>query len=407
MFSIFTNYSLLIALAVVAVGAVWYFARRSARRALVDKLNFMSDALLSGEMSFKYIENETASHDVNHALNRLKGVFERRHSLFLEQERYLSLMLNHVQSGVMVIDADSNVDYCNAVALRMLGVMSLSNLRQVANLSSSLADSFAAVEEGSDVRAEYRTENGTTLFGISACRTTIRGKAVKIVTFNDITYQTEQNEAESWSRLIRVLTHEIMNTVTPIASISASLSERIDSYGRAEVRDALNTISASSNNLISFVDAYRSLTRIPAPVMKAFYVRQLAERVIRLANAEFPDVSITYAELADDIILYADEGLIYQILVNVVRNAVQASATEVSLTANINKRDSVTIDISNNGEPISEASSGQIFVPFFTTKHEGSGIGLSISRQIMRQHGGSLTLLASDEGRTVFRLTFR
>ena len=222
-----------------------------------------------------------------------------------------------------------------------------------------------------------------------------------------------ENEQESWTKLIRVLTHEIMNTVTPIASLSDTLSEYIgnseDSEYNSDIRSGLETISQSSKGLIKFVESYRNLTRVAAPVRKAFLVRELMERVIQLAGrqADEQGVRLEFTEKAEDILLYADEGQISQILVNLVKNAIQASATSVEIVAEMDLAENVIIHVINNGRPISKESQEEIFVPFYTTKQEGTGIGLSLSRQIMRLHNGTLRLTRSDMQSTVFTLYFR
>jgi len=220
-----------------------------------------------------------------------------------------------------------------------------------------------------------------------------------------ISNMIEDNEAESWSRLIRVLTHEIMNTVTPISSLSDALKDAEPQ----QMKEGLETISASSKNLIQFVQSYRDLTKIPTPVRKALMVKDLAETVISLTSeqASASHAQVRYIEKAPDILLYADESQISRILINLIRNALQAGASKVDIIGDIDPMERVNIYVSNNGPAISEENQKQIFVPFFTTKADGSGIGLSVSRQIMRLHGGSLKLLRSDDSATVFVLCFR
>ena len=242
---------------------------------------------------------------------------------------------------------------------------------------------------------------------LTASAATIGKMEVRVVAFNDISSEIAENEQESWSKLIRVLTHEIMNTVTPIASLSETLLtfEGVNE----EVRTGLDTISQSSRGLIKFVDSYRNLTRVAPPVKKAFYFKELAERVINLTREQalMSGVQCSYVEKSEDIILYADEGQITQILINLVKNAIQADAKKVEITAEINLSEHIIINVFNDGSPISKESQEEIFVPFFTTKQEGTGIGLSLSRQIMRLHNGTLALTRSDDKGTVFTLTFR
>ena len=167
--------------------------------------------------------------------------------------------------------------------------------------------------------------------------------------------------------------------------------------------------SQSSRNLIRFVESYRNLTRVASPVKKAFYLRDLVERVISLTREQtvISGAVCTYIERSDDVLLYADEGQIAQILINLIKNAIQADARNIVITAEINPSEHIIINVSNDGRPISKESQEEIFIPFYTTKQEGTGIGLSLSRQIMRLHNGTLNLTRSDEKGTVFTLIFR
>ena len=223
--------------------------------------------------------------------------------------------------------------------------------------------------------------------------------------------QRQAHEQDSWTKLIRVLTHEIMNTVSPIASLSDALSKSMDQNGHSEldVRAGLDTISDSSKNLIKFVETYRQLSGVAKPVRKALDLRELIDNVIGL-NSEFAascGASCVYRPEEDDLMIYADEGQISQILINLIKNALQAGAKHIDITAKMGREDDVIVEVANDGEPIPPAAQEQIFIPFYTTKKEGSGIGLSLARQIMRNHNGSIELLRIDALQTVFELRFR
>ncbi len=223
--------------------------------------------------------------------------------------------------------------------------------------------------------------------------------------------QRQAHEQDSWTKLIRVLTHEIMNTVSPIASLSDALSKSMDENGHSEldVKAGLDTISDSSKNLIKFVETYRQLSGVARPMRKAVDLQELMDQVISL-NSEFAatcGASCTYRPEEPDLMIYADEGQISQIFINLIKNALQAGAKHIDITAKMGRDDDVIVQVANDGEPIPVSAQEQIFIPFYTTKKEGSGIGLSISRQIMRNHNGSIGLLRSDVNQTVFELRFR
>ena len=386
------------------VAALTYIVTRAlVRRKIIGKIDFMSDALDSGESAFRYSEDHWSDRRLNKSLNRLRSIFEAEKSDIRERERYCGIMLDHVQSGVIVIDGDK-IDYSNVIARGFLGMSDLSSLRQIERISPEMANAFRSASE-TESRASFVSERGTVQFSISACTARLHGKDVSIVTFNDITREMENNESESWTRLIRVLTHEIMNTVTPIASLSSALSQNLDAYDTEDVRSALGTISSSSEGLISFVQSYRSLTHIAAPVRKAFYLRDLVNDSVTIAQANWPSARVSYHELSEDIILYADYGQISQVMNNLIKNAVQAGASDIDITASIDKRERTVINVANNGEPISETGREQIFVPFYTTKGvSGTGVGLSLCRQIIRLNGGTINLTSSTHEATVFTI---
>lgn len=386
------------------VAALTYIVTRAlVRRKIIGKIDFMSDALDSGESVFRYSEDHWSDRRLNRSLNRLRSIFEAEKSDIRERERYFGIMLDHVQSGVIVIDGDK-IDYSNVIARGFLGMSDISSLRQIERISPELANAFRSASEA-ESRASLVSERGTVQFSISACTARLHGKDVSIVTFNDITREMENNESESWTRLIRVLTHEIMNTVTPIASLSSALSQNLDAYDTEDVRSALGTISSSSEGLISFVQSYRSLTHIAAPVRKAFYLRDLVNDSVTIAQANWPSARVSYHELSEDIILYADYGQISQVMNNLIKNAVQAGASDIDITASIDKRERTVINVANNGEPISETGREQIFVPFYTTKGvSGTGVGLSLCRQIIRLNGGTINLTSSTHEATVFTI---
>ena len=223
--------------------------------------------------------------------------------------------------------------------------------------------------------------------------------------------QRQAHEQDSWTKLIRVLTHEIMNTVSPIASLSDAMAKSVDEDGRSEldIKAGLETISDSSKNLIEFVQTYRQLSGVAKPVRKALELQELIEHVISL-NSEYAtscSAVCSYRPEEPDLMIYADEGQISQIFINLIKNALQAGAKHIDISAKMGQDDEVIIIVANDGAPIPVESQEQIFVPFFTTKKEGSGIGLALARQIMRNHNGSIDLDCSDASRTAFRIIFR
>ena len=395
---------LLIMVAVVITAAVTSFV---VSRKMRDKVAYMLDALEDKELNFRFDEKRLRGRKFNKTLNRLRNIFDKERHEIIEQEKYFGLMLDHVKTGVAVIEKDGRVNYCNSTALNLLGIATFGHIRQLRAVSDSLYDAFQTIADGTEEKASYYNESGKMTISITASQATIGKDIVRIIAFNDISSEIAENEQQSWSKLIRVLTHEIMNTITPIASLSDTLL-KFDGVSE-DIKNGLSTISQSSKGLIKFVESYRNLTRVAPPVRKAFYFRELAERVINLTK----DQALTsgavckYKEQSEDIILYADEGQITQILINLVKNAIQAEARNIKITAQITLSEQTIITVFNDGTPISRESQDEIFVPFFTTKQEGTGIGLSLSRQIMRMHNGTLSLTRSDNKGTIFTLLFK
>ena len=390
--------------AIVISSAITSFVTSGKMRA---KVAYMLDALEDKELNFRFDERRLRGRRFNRTLNRLRNIFDKERHEIIEQEKYFGLMLDHVKTGIAVIENDGRVTYCNKTALSLLGIATFGHIRQLRSVSDSLYASFRNIADGNEERASYYNESGKMTISLTASQATIGKDTVRIIAFNDISNEIAENEQQSWSKLIRVLTHEIMNTITPIASLSDTL---LTFDGADEdIRNGLSTISESSKGLIKFVDSYRNLTRVAPPVKRAFYFKEVAERVINLTREQtiMSGAVCTYVEKSEDVLLYADEGQITQILINLVKNAVQAEAKNIEITAEINLSEHIIINVTNDGHPISKESQEEIFVPFYTTKQEGTGIGLSLSRQIMRLHNGSLSLSKSDSHSTVFTLIFR
>ena len=394
-----------IIIATVAVTAVITSLLTS--RKMRRKVAYMLDALEDKELNFRFDEKRIVGRRFNSTLNRLRGIFDKERREINEQEKYFGLMLDHVKTGIVVIEEKGQVSYCNNTALALLGIATLGHIRQLRTISESLYEIFQHITDGVEEKTSYYNESGKMTISLTASSARIGKNQVRIIAFNDISREIAENEQESWSKLIRVLTHEIMNTVTPIASLSETLLKFDNVDG--EVKNGLNTISQSSRGLIKFVDTYRNLTRVAMPSKRAFYFKELADRVINLTREQAlaSGAVCTFIEKSDDVLLYADEGQITQILINLVKNAIQAEAKKVEITAEINNHEHIIINVSNDGRPISKESQEEIFVPFYTTKQDGTGIGLSLSRQIMRLHNGNLNLTRSDDKATIFTLVFK
>ncbi len=404
---------LIVGVAVLSAVLAVIFSSYRVRR----KVNYMLDALEDGETNFRFSERKSR---LNKTLNRLNGIFKQERLAIREQEKFFGTLLDNVKTGIVVFDTTSGaITYSNSRALQILGLASLVNIKQLRIIDNNLAAAFIAEKEVSDPeknKASFYNESSQKTIVMSKSSALVQGRNVRIVSFNDVTEELETNQEEAYSKLIRVLTHEIMNTVTPISSLSDALvsylepeDDELTPERRKALRDGLDTIASSSRSLIQFVESYRNLTRVAPPVKSVFYVRDLASEVMELTSEQLASsgASLSFAERSDDVILFADRGQILQILINLVKNAVQAKARTINMEARIDSSDVTIIEVSNDGEPITPEAQKQMFVPFYTTKQDGSGIGLAISRQIMRMHNGQISLKSSTAEKTTFSLIFR
>lgn len=416
---------------ILALVALFREIRRNVR-----KLGLMVDALANNDSTVRFSGRggDLSYRLLNESINRINDIVSQEKSRARESEKFFEAVLMKVPVGVIVVSDSGNIADCNEKALSLLGLPYLSHVSQLQQVDEHLYSVVTGSVSGSEsFSLTYCNQNGEVhLSGSISSAKTIRG-VFRIVTLDDIGEELENKEQESWQRLIRVLTHEIMNTVTPISSLSETLSMMVDGTSDetlAGVKDRLSeglaVITDSSKGLISFVNSYRSMTKIPKPEMRVVSVRQLLHDVYILMKDDMDRAGIRFSSSCDkeDLMVYADGSLISQILVNLFKNAVSAifetladgstvSHVRPGIVPCISVRaysesgsDDVVIEVADNGKMISRDEQEHIFVPFFTTKATGSGIGLSVSRQIMRQHNGQLKLKHSTEEETVFSLIF-
>lgn len=379
------------------------------------KIAFMFDAIDNSDYAFKYATRGRSSDDklVSKSLNRITQILFQAKAEAIQKEKYYELIMDSVNTGIIVLDDNGYIYQTNKEALHLLGLAVFTHVKQLGQVDNKLEEIIRHIRPGEKLQVSFSNERGTIYLSIRVSEMTLQTKHVRIIAINDINRELDEKEIDSWIRLTRVLTHEIMNSVTPITSLSEtllSLHGEVDS----EVRNGLETISTTGKSLISFVESYRKFTHIPTPTPTLFYVGKFLERMVQLAKHHnyFPQITIDVQVEPEDLIVYADENLITQVVLNLLKNAMQAIGGEredglVEIKAFTNDDEAVIIQVSNNGPTIPPEEAEHIFVPFFTTKEGGSGVGLSVSRQIMRLSGGSITLKSSpNTQKTTFVLTF-
>lgn len=369
-------------LALIVLAAAYLQLRKRYRRN-INKIGFMFNALDVGDYTFRFPEEgkRNGESQVNASLNRVKTILQHARDEQIEREKYFELILDSVDTGILVVDEERGIVLrSNRAALDLLHLGTVTHINQT---KEKMAD-----------------------FSTRETHTVIKNRRVRIIGFSDIKGELANQEIDSWVKLIRVLTHEIMNTVTPIISLSDTLLKN----SQGEQRTGLQVISQTGKDLVKFVENYRKFTHVPTPSPRLFYVKPFLQRMTELTKPLQKDgVDISIDIEPHDLLAYSDEGLVSRVVSNILKNAAEAvdSNGHIGIHAYTDAQEAVTIDISNDGEPIPDDVASHIFVPFFTTKNGGSGIGLSISRQIMRACNGSLVLLSDKKTKlTTFRLTF-
>lgn len=381
---------------------------------------FLLNALDNGDYSFHFTEAKTSKREkeLNQMMNRIKDILTRARKEVIENEKFLSLILESVSTGIIILDHNNNVNATNRATNKLLGLPVFTHLSQLKAIDESLPELFKNLEVKDNTQIKIANEREEIQISLNVSKITLKKGAMKVITLNNIGNELEAKEMESWIRLIRVMTHEIMNSIAPITSLTETLlfSYKINSDNssndslRRNTIDALETISSTAKGLITFVDSYRKFTGVPTPQFRQFDLIPLLEKILHLESANMEEKGITSQIIYTNKLttLNADEGQITQILVNIIKNALEAIPTnqegkiEIKVTEAENK---VSIDIANNGEAIPYEIAAHIFIPFFTTKDYGTGIGLSVSRYIMRLHGGNLKHHTSNEW-TVFSMVF-
>ena len=373
------NKVIIIVLLLVAV--VGYIRLYRHYRRNIKKVIFLFDAIDNGDFSFNFPTEKRFKEDqiLHQSLNRIKLFLQHTREEQMEREKYYEQILNAVDTGILVVDDHDNILQHNQAALRLLDTDVLTHMNQV---KGKLKDEHLAKHE---------------------TQAMLKDKHVRIIALSDVSHELSNQEVDSWIKLIRVLTHEIMNTITPVTSLSETLLTRVTED--KDLKQGLETIHKTGTELLAFVNNYRRFTHVPQPQPALFYVEPFLERMALLCNQEV-EIEVS----PKDLLVYADESLLSHVVTNLLKNAVEAfngqeKLSFIRLHAYANVQESIIIDVSNNAGLIPEDVASHIFIPFFTTKPEGSGIGLSLSRQIMRVSGGSLSLLQDKaQGITTFRI---
>ena len=374
---------------------------------IVHRLMFVFNAVQNNDYSFRFTENPryTQYAFVNQSLNRIKEVLDNAKLQIKEREQYFQLIMECANVGIVVVMENGTVTQTNSKALRIVGMERLSHIDQLRVLSEELCEAMHSVAPNEQRTVRYATEIGEQSLVLSCSAMEFGGKMLRVISVGNIHEELDRKEVESWEKLTRILTHEIMNSLAPVTSISHTLlSVNADA---ATMQQGLETIHTTSDRLLRFVDSFRAVTRIPAPQKAPFYLSELVAEACSLTAREGVEVEVSIEP--EDTMLYADRALMSQVVVNLLKNATEALADfegerKITINSTIDAEERIQIEITNNGSAIPAEVAENIFTPFFTTKTDGSGIGLAVSRQIIRLHGGTLRLKHNEEGRVTFAI---
>ncbi|RLD81111.1 MAG: ATP-binding protein, partial [Bacteroidetes bacterium] len=365
--------------------------------------------------------------NLKRAFNKVIEDFQRIRTEKEEHYFYLQQIISHVEIGILAYQKDGTVEMINNSAKKLFNVQSLKNIQLLETWSSGFESVFFDIKPGDNELIKVRKGDDILQLSIYATQFKINEREIILVSIKNIQSELEEQEMKAWQKLIRVLTHEIMNSIAPIASLTSTVNVMVKETAKEigphitgdfdqetfdDIIEALDTIHKRSTGLIHFVEKYRNLTKIPNPNFSVYKIKDQFENIYNLLKKEIleKEIKISIIVVPEMLEVTADEQLIEQVLINLVKNSIHAlenvEKAEIKLNAYINNSGKRVMQIYDNGQGIIKEVGDKIFIPFFTTKSSGSGIGLSLSKQIMRLHGGNIKVTSEPFVETCFTLTF-
>lgn len=390
------------------------------------KISYFFDAIRNEDFTLRFPEKVSIKSfkELNQSLNRVNGLIQEVHLQLQIREQYYQEILKQASIGIMTFNDKGHILFSNPTLEKLLNYTPLNHIKQLAQVDEGLYQVFKSFKPFDRKLFQLTNEREQIQLALKSTPITLDGKSLILVVVQDIHEELDEKETESWVRLIRVLTHEIMNTITPIASISDSIikyykkdgkvvsSKSLDETQIKNTLKGLEVIKEQGGNLMDFVQSYRSLLNVPEPNRTIVSGKKLLGKIEVLMSTR-PENEQTnfYVECnPDELEFFIDEKQITQVLINLGKNALQSvretKKGQVHIIAGIENDGVKYIEVKDNGPGIPSDLIDEIFVPFFTTKNEGTGIGLSLSKQVMQLHGGNLKVRSIQNQETVFRLTF-
>jgi len=375
--------------------------------------------------SFQISDKSSSFNELNTAFNDVMKDFQQVRSEREEHFHYLQSIVQNIDVSILAYQRDGTVEMINPAAKKLFQVNTLRDINKLRSLSEKLANTLLSMNPGENKLVKVQDEEDILQLAIFATEFKVKDKTIVLSTIKNIQNVLEEQETAAWQKLIRVLTHEIMNSIAPISSLSSTIESMVKPYVSddkekqevdretvKEIQGALQTINKRSTGLMTFVETYRSLTKIPEPNFSVVNMSDLISNVNTLMKKEVQEnrITLTTSLEPETIEVQMDEQMIEQVLINLLKNSVQALVGSKKKTIKIrgfyNKRGRPTIQVIDNGQGILDDVIDKVFIPFFTTKQSGSGIGLSLSRQILRLHGGTITAQSTPNKETIFTMTF-
>lgn len=351
----------------------------------------------------------------------LKRMRERSNDQEMAMRR-LRALIEHIPVPLLTLHADDSITLQNNAARRLFGAEHVTTLRDLRKFGFGFAEAIETAVPGMRQLVTFEVEGIEYRLTLAATELVVAGESERLISLQDIQSELDATQAEAWDDLVKVLTHEIMNSITPVTSLARTASDFVndvitrDSKGESvsteleDLRDAVGTVARRSDSLMQFVDSYRQITRLAPAEKKRVRIADLFESALRLAEAECPHTGVVFSSTVQpgELDVYADRDLLEPVLINLLRNAWQACGDggAVRLQGRLNRRNNVIIEVADNGPGVPDSLGRKIFVPFFTTKETGSGVGLALARQVMIAHGGFIRVTNNEDGGATFSLTF-
>ena len=388
------------------------------------KIAYFFDAIKNEDFTLHFPEKDLIKSfkHLNHSLNRVNALIQEVHLKKQEQEQYYQIILKQANIGILAFNEKGHIIFSNPTVEKLLNHSPLNHIKQLTQVDEKLYGLFDGLKPFDQKLFQLSNEREKTQLAIKSTAISINKENLLLVVIQNIHKELDEKETDSWIKLIRVLTHEIMNTITPMTSISESILKyyktenglvTIDHFDRKHIENTvkgLEVISEQGDNLMSFVQSYRTLLSVPEPDKEIILAKTLLDNVIVLMKQENSKIKINVKVLPENLELFIDKKQINQVLVNLSKNALQSLEKNkegiINISAGTNNFKKKFIKITDNGSGIPPELIEEIFVPFFTTKNTGTGIGLSLSKQILRLHGGTIEVYSIPNKETSFVLTF-